>query len=66
MQPPYRPTVWALGGRSTKSVDLPITAVFLALFIIGAATHMTILQLNRKRNHKFLFNGALFGMLPSS
>lgn len=63
--PPYRPTVWSLGGTPSKNVDLPITAVFLALFIVGAATHMTILQVNRKRDHKFLFNGALFGFCMS-
>jgi hypothetical protein len=61
-RPPYRPTVWSLGGRPTKNVDIPITAVFLLLFIIGAATHMTIFQLNRRRGHKFIFNAALFGM----
>jgi len=42
-------------------VDIPITAVFLLLFIIGAATHMTIFQLNRKRGHKFVFSGLIFG-----
>jgi hypothetical protein len=61
--PPYRPTVWSLGGIPTKNVDIPITAVFLLLYIIGAATHMTIFQLNKRRGHKFIFNGALFGKL---
>jgi hypothetical protein len=43
------------------NIDTPITAVFLVLFMVGAATHMTIFQLNRKRGHKFLFNAVLFG-----
>ncbi|KAF2853095.1 hypothetical protein T440DRAFT_505975 [Plenodomus tracheiphilus IPT5] len=63
--PPWAPTTWALGGAPKKSIDLPVTAVFLALFMIGAATHMTIFQLNRRRGHKFLFNGALFGFCMS-
>jgi hypothetical protein len=60
--PPYRPTAWSLGGAPKKDVDVPTTAVFLILFTIGAAIHMTIFQRNRKRKHKFLFNGLIFGM----
>jgi hypothetical protein len=59
--PPYLPTTWALGGTPKKSVDIPITAVFLVLFMISAATHMKIFQRNNKKGHKFLFNAALFG-----
>jgi hypothetical protein len=46
-----------------KKVDVPITAVFLALFAISAAWHMIIFQKNIKRGHKFVFNAALFGMI---
>ena len=38
-----------------------MTAVFLALFLGGAATHMTIFQLNRRRNHNFRLSLLLFG-----
>ncbi|KAF2752562.1 hypothetical protein EJ05DRAFT_296055 [Pseudovirgaria hyperparasitica] len=62
---PYRPTNWALGGANVKHVDIPITAVFLVLFILGAATHMTIFQLNRRRGHKFIFSVLLFGFCMS-
>lgn len=58
---PYRPTIWSLGGTPEIAIDVPVTAVFLALFMIGAATHMTIFQLNRRRGHKFLFNAVIFG-----
>lgn len=58
---PYRPTTWSLGGRNSKKVDVPITSVFLVLYIIGAVIHMTIFQLNRRKGHKFLFNAVLFG-----
>jgi hypothetical protein len=59
---PYQPRIWQLGGRPEVGVDVPITAVFLILFIIGAAAHMTIFQINRKRGHKFLMSALLFGM----
>lgn len=58
---PYAPTTAGLGGVPTTTLDDPITAVFLLLFVCGAAAHMTILQLNLRRGHKFLASGALFG-----
>lgn len=59
---PYQPQIWQLGGRPEVDVDVPVTAVFLALFVIGAITHMTIFQLNRRKDHKFLMSVLLFGM----
>ncbi|MCJ1288108.1 hypothetical protein MMC26_007463 [Xylographa opegraphella] len=59
--PPYAPPVAALGGQPTIGLDVPITAVFLFLFVCGAVSHMTIFQFNRRRGHKFLFSGAMFG-----
>ena len=61
MSPPYAPQTAALGGVPTIGVDVPIAAVFLALYLTGAAAHMYILQTNRKRSHKFLLSGMLFG-----
>lgn len=58
---PWLSPYWALGGLPEKKVDIPITAVFLAFFIAGAAIHMTILQKNLKRGHKFIFSGVIFG-----
>ena len=58
---PYPPTHAALGLTPTVNVDVPITAVFLFLFILGAISHMTIFQLNQRRGHKFIMSGMLFG-----
>lgn len=52
---------WALGANVKKNVDIPISAVFLVLYIGGAVTHMTIFQLNKRKGHKFLMSGLLFG-----
>ncbi|KAI9842105.1 MAG: hypothetical protein M1837_007466 [Sclerophora amabilis] len=65
MSAPYRPTTSSLGGIPNVNVDIPITAVFLALFIVGAATHMAIFQKNKRRGHKFLMSGILFGFCMS-
>lgn len=59
--PPYPPRVWSLGGTPAKHVDVAVSAVFLVLFVIGAASHMTIFQVNRRRNHKFRLSLLLFG-----
>ena len=58
---PYAPTVAGLGGVPTLGLDVPVTAVFLFLFILGAVGHMTIFQLNRKREHKFIMSAMMFG-----
>jgi hypothetical protein len=60
---PFLPTTAGLGGQPNKSLDDPITAVYLVLFLIGAITHMAILQLNQRKSpkHKFLMSGMIFG-----
>ncbi|KAL8995400.1 MAG: hypothetical protein Q9188_006825 [Gyalolechia gomerana] len=58
---PYPPKTAGLGGTPTVHTDIPITTVFLFLFICGAAAHMTIFQLNKKRGHKFVLSGMMFG-----
>lgn len=58
---PYPPKNAALGLTPTVGVDVPITAVFLFLFILGAISHMTIFQLNMRRGHKFIMSGMMFG-----
>lgn len=59
--PPYPPTTAALGGIPTVGLDVPITAVFLFFFVLGAIGHMAIFQLNMKRGHKFIMSGMMFG-----
>lgn len=58
---PYPPTTAGLGGQPSTGLDGPITSVFLALFIVGAALHITILQINMRRGKKFIMSGLLFG-----
>lgn len=45
----------------TTSLDDPICAVLLVLYLAGAATNMAIFQINRKHGHKFFFSALLFG-----
>jgi hypothetical protein len=59
--PPYLPTTAGIGGLPTKNVDDPISAVFLVLFVIGAASHMTIFQINMRRKKKFVMSAMIFG-----
>jgi hypothetical protein len=61
MHAPYPPRNAAVGGRPNIGVDVPVSAVFLFLFIVGAATHMTIFQLNRRKGHKFIMSALTFG-----
>lgn len=60
--PPYPPQGAQLGGVPTVPVDVPISAVLLLIFVLLGATHMTIFQRNRKKDHKFMFSGAFFGL----
>jgi uncharacterized protein DUF3112 len=41
-------------------VDVPISAVLLALFLIGAIFNMVVFQINKRRDHKFLLSFLLF------
>ncbi|TKA28122.1 hypothetical protein B0A50_04093 [Salinomyces thailandicus] len=64
--PPYFPTGTSIvGGHPNLHVDVPILAVLLTCYLGGAIANMTILQLNRKRNHWFPMTGALFGFCMS-
>lgn len=61
MGPPYAPRNAGVGGIPTIDVDIPICAGFLFLFIIGAASHMPILQVNMRKGQRFIMSGLLFG-----
>ncbi|KAJ5806691.1 voltage-gated shaker-like K+ channel subunit [Penicillium riverlandense] len=62
---PYPLPYWTLGARSAVSVDVPVTAVFLVLFLMGAATHITIFQINLRRQHHFFLSNLLIGFSVS-
>ncbi|KAL1960421.1 hypothetical protein VTO42DRAFT_7720 [Malbranchea cinnamomea] len=59
--PPYIPTVAMLGGRATVSIDVPVCAVFIAMFVVGAVGHMSIFRKNIRRGHRFIPSAATFG-----
>ncbi|KAF7506860.1 hypothetical protein GJ744_011206, partial [Endocarpon pusillum] len=59
--PPYPPQSALTGGLPTVGVDVPISAVFLVLFIGSAVAHMTIFQINKRRGHKFVMSALMFG-----
>ncbi|GAP90380.2 hypothetical protein SAMD00023353_4900520 [Rosellinia necatrix] len=63
--PPYASPNAGLGGLPEVIPDIPISAVFLALYLGFAVTNMTILQVNLRRGHKFVISGALFGFSMS-
>ncbi|KAJ4346088.1 hypothetical protein N0V95_005704 [Ascochyta clinopodiicola] len=61
-KPPYPPTHAGLGGTPDVIPDIPITAVFLVLYLIFGIIHIKILKTNKRRGHKFIFNGAILGL----
>ncbi|KAI0905480.1 hypothetical protein F4823DRAFT_610985 [Ustulina deusta] len=63
--PPYASRYAGIGGLPEVIPDIPISAVFLALYLCSAITNMTILQINLRRQHKFIISGALFGFSMS-
>ncbi|KAI1367262.1 hypothetical protein F5Y08DRAFT_326872 [Xylaria arbuscula] len=63
--PPYASRNAGVGGLPEVIPDIPISAVFLVLYLTSAVTNMTILQINLRRQHKFIISGALFGFSMS-
>ncbi|KAG9231784.1 hypothetical protein BJ875DRAFT_545088 [Amylocarpus encephaloides] len=62
---PYAASVASLGGLPTVNLDIPVCAVLLLLYISFAATNMTIFQVNKRRQHKFVLNALMFGFCMS-
>jgi hypothetical protein len=46
--------------------DVPIAVVFLILYLIFGVIHIKIFKSNKHRGHKFIFNGAILGMLATT
>ncbi|KAJ5940419.1 hypothetical protein N7516_000587 [Penicillium verrucosum] len=65
MAGPHMSKIASVGGRPTIPLDVPICAVFLALFIDGGACHMTLFRRNLARGHKFVPSGVTFGFCMS-
>ncbi|KAI0451390.1 hypothetical protein F5B21DRAFT_487379 [Xylaria acuta] len=63
--PPYASRMASPGGLPEIIPDVPISAVLLVLYLGFAITNMTILQINLRRQHKFVISGALFGFSMS-
>ncbi|KAH8681938.1 hypothetical protein BX600DRAFT_32866 [Xylariales sp. PMI_506] len=60
--PPYMTNTALVGGVPTVPIDIPISACLIFAYLCLAVTHMTIFQLNKRREHKFIFSGLLFGL----
>ncbi|KAK7956768.1 uncharacterized protein PG986_005990 [Apiospora aurea] len=58
--PPYPPTTALLGGVPTPSIDDPVSAILMVLFLAAAAAHQVIFQKNKKRGHLFVFSAMMF------
>ena len=62
---PYASVIASLGGRPTKTVDIPICAIFLVLFLGFGIGHMVLFRRNLARGHKFIPSAATFGFCMS-
>ncbi|KAI1377654.1 hypothetical protein F4677DRAFT_444243 [Hypoxylon crocopeplum] len=60
--PPYASTMAIVGGEPSPSIDDPIAAVLLLLFLLSAGAHLAILRVNKQRQLKFVFSGMLFAL----
>ncbi|EEA19964.1 hypothetical protein TMatcc_010110 [Talaromyces marneffei ATCC 18224] len=58
---PYPSLTAQLGLTPSTDVDVPVSCVFLVLYILAAASHMTIFQVNRRKGHKFIPSVIVFG-----
>lgn len=58
--PPYAPKFAQLGGIPSTTVDVPICAVLIAIFLTGAVLNMTLWKRNGKKGHNFLLSAVVF------
>lgn len=59
---PYRSPDQASGELPSIVPDVPISIVLMVVYILAGAANMYLLITNKKRGHKFLFNGMVFGL----
>lgn len=60
-QPPYQSTGATLGGRPDVTTDIPLCAVFIAIYLACAVTSISIFRTNLKRGHKFIISALFTG-----
>lgn len=58
--PPYLPNTALVGGIPTPTIDDPISGVLMFLFLVAAAAHMAVFQINKKKEHLFVFSAMMF------
>lgn len=58
--PPYLPNTALVGGVPVPNIDDPVSAVLTFLFLVAAAAHMAVFQINKKRQHVFVFSAMMF------
>ncbi|KAK3112616.1 hypothetical protein LTR53_010924 [Teratosphaeriaceae sp. CCFEE 6253] len=63
--PPYASPFAAPGGLPTISIDVPISAVFLLLYLLGAIVNLTTFRIDLKHDRRFLISWALGGFCAS-
>lgn len=59
--PPYAPQTASLGGLPSLIPDVPVTSVFLLLYVIFGIIHFVVFRKNKARGHKFIFSAMMFG-----
>ncbi|KAH7328108.1 hypothetical protein B0I35DRAFT_403530 [Stachybotrys elegans] len=59
MSPPYADDSPQLGGSPSTSVDVPLSAVFIALFLVSAGSNLFLFRRNMGRGYKFLLSFVL-------
>ncbi|KAH8805156.1 hypothetical protein F5884DRAFT_798549 [Xylogone sp. PMI_703] len=62
---PYPSNTAGMGGVPTVTLDVPICAVFIFIYLCFAATNIKIFQDNRRRRRKFVLSGLLTGFSMS-
>lgn len=63
--PPYLPNGAVMGGEPTVSVDVPICAVIVLFYAVGAAGNLIFFRRNWSRGHRFRISAFLFAFCIS-
>ena len=58
-------SIASVGGHPNSHQDIPVCAILIFVYLVGAIANMSIYQLNRRKGHKFLISWAMFGFCMS-